>query len=98
MKGKVMRRLLGIALCLFALLPQAASAAQVKALKITVLSTMLADRGLGEWGYSALVEADGKKFLFDTGANADVVLRNAKTLGIDLSTVEDVVISHNHDD
>lgn len=73
-------------------------AARVTALKVTVLSTMLADRGLGEWGYSALVEVDGHKFLFDTGANPDVVLKNAKSLSIDLSEVEDVVISHNHDD
>jgi 7,8-dihydropterin-6-yl-methyl-4-(beta-D-ribofuranosyl)aminobenzene 5'-phosphate synthase len=71
---------------------------QVKALRVTVLSTMLADQGLGEWGYSALVEVDGRKFLFDTGANPDVVLKNAASLGIDLSKVEDVVISHNHDD
>ena len=79
-------------------MPCVALAGQVKALKVTVLSTMLADQGLGEWGYSALVEVDGRKFLFDTGANPDVVLKNAKTLGVDLSDVEDVVISHNHDD
>ena len=70
----------------------------MKSLKVTVLSTLLADRaGLGEWGYSALAEVDGRKFLFDTGANPDLVLKNAKSPGIDLSDVEDVVISHNHD-
>ena len=53
---------------------------------------------MGEWGYAALVEVDGRKILFDTGANPDVVLKNARTLKIDLSQVEDVVISHNHDD
>lgn len=78
--------------------PTVAVAGQVKALKVTVLSTMLADQGVGEWGYSALVEVDGRKFLFDTGSNPDVVLKNAKSLGINLSEVEDVVISHNHDD
>ncbi len=38
-----------------------ASSAQIRALKITVLSTMLVGDtvGLGEWGFSALVEADG---------------------------------------
>ena len=87
-----------LALCLTWLLPADALARQVKALKVTVLSTMLADRGLGEWGYSALVEVDGHKFLFDTGANPDMVLKNATSLDIDLSEVEDVVISHNHDD
>ena len=70
----------------------------VKALRITVLSTMLADAGIGEWGYAALVDVDGARILFDTGAHPDVVLRNAKELGVDLSTVETVVLSHNHDD
>jgi 7,8-dihydropterin-6-yl-methyl-4-(beta-D-ribofuranosyl)aminobenzene 5'-phosphate synthase len=84
----------GISLCMF--LP--ASGGEVRELKVTVLSTMLADAGIGEWGYSALVEVDGKKILFDTGANPDTVLKNAAVLGIDLSDVEDVVISHHHDD
>ena len=70
----------------------------VKTLKITVLSTMLADAGIGEWGYCALVEVDGQRILFDTGAHPDVVLRNAKDLGVDLTTIETVVLSHNHDD
>jgi 7,8-dihydropterin-6-yl-methyl-4-(beta-D-ribofuranosyl)aminobenzene 5'-phosphate synthase len=70
----------------------------VHALKVTTLSTMLADVGVGEWGYSALVEVDGRRILFDTGAHPDVVLRNAKELGIDLSTVDTVILSHNHDD
>jgi len=70
---------------------------RVHALKITILSTMLADgKELGEWGFAALVEADGHRILFDTGAHSDVVLKNAQTLGIDLSTVPDVILSHNH--
>jgi 7,8-dihydropterin-6-yl-methyl-4-(beta-D-ribofuranosyl)aminobenzene 5'-phosphate synthase len=94
----VLKKFVALTFCLTFLMPCVALAGQVKALKVTVLSTMLADQGLGEWGYSALVEVDGRKFLFDTGANPDVVLKNAKTLGIDLSDVEDVVLSHNHDD
>lgn len=94
----MLKKFLALTFCLTFLMPCVALAGQVKALKVTVLSTMLADQGLGEWGYSALVEVDGRKFLFDTGANPDVVLKNAKTLGVDLSDVEDVVISHNHDD
>ena len=92
------KKFLALTFCLTFLLPCLALAGQVKALKVTVLSTMLADSGLGEWGYSALVEVDGHKFLFDTGANPDVVLANAKSLNIDLSEVKDVVISHHHDD
>jgi 7,8-dihydropterin-6-yl-methyl-4-(beta-D-ribofuranosyl)aminobenzene 5'-phosphate synthase len=68
-------------------------------LKITILSTMLADDAeLGEWGFSALVEVDGHRILFDTGAHSDLVLKNARSLKIDLTTVPEVVLSHNHSD
>lgn len=97
-RDAVLKKIVALVLSLIILAPCVAHAGEVKTLKVTVLSTMLADQGLGEWGYSALVEVDGHKFLFDTGANPDVVLKNAKSLGIDLSDVEDVVISHNHDD
>jgi len=70
----------------------------VHAAKITILSTMLADQGLGEWGFSALVEADGKRLLFDTGAEPDTVIHNLQALGLDLSDVTDVVLSHAHSD
>lgn len=90
-------RLLFACVAMFAFGP-AASAAQVAKLKITVLSTMLAEQGIGEWGYAALVEADGKRILFDTGARPETVLANAREMKIDLSSVEDVVISHNHGD
>ena len=72
---------------------------EVSSLKITTLSTMLVNfNGIGEWGYSALVEVDEKKILFDTGKNPETVLQNAKDLGIDLADVEDVFLSHFHQD
>jgi 7,8-dihydropterin-6-yl-methyl-4-(beta-D-ribofuranosyl)aminobenzene 5'-phosphate synthase len=71
---------------------------RVKSLKITVLSTMLADKGVGEWGFAALIEADGHRILFDTGNRPETVLQNARELGIDLSSVTDVVLSHHHGD
>jgi 7,8-dihydropterin-6-yl-methyl-4-(beta-D-ribofuranosyl)aminobenzene 5'-phosphate synthase len=71
---------------------------ELKTLKITILSTMLADDGIGEWGFAALVDADGHKILFDTGAHPNTVLENAKELKVDLSDVQDVILSHFHDD
>jgi len=66
-------------------------------LKITILSTMVADYDyLGEWGFSAIIESDGHKLLFDTGSRKNTVLENADSLGIDLSTVSHVFLSHNH--
>lgn len=73
-------------------------AAQIHALKVTLLSTMLVGdpTGIGEWGFSALVEADGHRVLLDTGAHPDTVLDNARDLKIDLSDVRDVILTHNH--
>ncbi len=66
---------------------------------VTILSSNLADGAtVGEWGFSALVEVDGRCVLFDAGRHPDTVLRNARALGIDLSCVSDVVLSHFHFD
>lgn len=78
--------------------PDATREPPVKSLRITVLSTNLADRGIGEWGYAALVEVDGRRLLFDTGQRPETVLNNARELKVDLSTVPEVVLSHHHFD
>jgi 7,8-dihydropterin-6-yl-methyl-4-(beta-D-ribofuranosyl)aminobenzene 5'-phosphate synthase len=77
-------------------LPAAALAAPVPApdFQLTILSTQTADRGLGQWGFFALIEAGGRRILFGTGSRPDRVLINTRELGIDLSSVEDVVLSH----
>ena len=74
--------------------------ARVGHLRITILDTMVAgNSGLdGEWGFAALVEADGRRLLYDTGASPDMVLHNLRRLRIDLSDVEDVILSHDHAD
>jgi 7,8-dihydropterin-6-yl-methyl-4-(beta-D-ribofuranosyl)aminobenzene 5'-phosphate synthase len=77
------------------------AAEPAKAVKVTVLSTMLAGDprgGVGEWGFAALLEVDGRKLLIDTGARPETVLRNVEELRIDLSDVTDLVITHNHGD
>jgi len=81
-----------------AALAQSSSHGKVQKLKITILSTMLSDSGVGEWGFAALVEADGHRILVDTGAKPDTVLLNARELKLDLSDVREVVLTHNHDD
>jgi len=80
-----------------ALQPSAAPE-RVSSLSITILSTMLADEGFGEWGFAALVEVDGRRLLFDTGGHEDTVARNLKALRLDLRGVEQVIFSHNHAD
>jgi len=51
-----------------------------------------------DWGYAALVEYGGKRILFDTGNNPEVLARNAKAKVIDLSKLDFVVMSHRHGD
>ena len=51
-----------------------------------------------DWGYAALIESSGKRILFDTGNNGDILAQNAKAKGIDLSTLDFVVMSHRHGD
>ncbi len=66
-------------------------------MRIVILSTMLTDRrGIGEWGFSALVEAGGRRLLFDTGGRPDTVLGNAAALGVALASANDVGLSHGH--
>jgi 7,8-dihydropterin-6-yl-methyl-4-(beta-D-ribofuranosyl)aminobenzene 5'-phosphate synthase len=76
-------------------------AAQIRVCKVTVLSTMLVgdpQAGFGEWGFAALVEADGRRILVDTGAHSETVLQNVRELKIDLSDVNEVILTHNHSD
>src|ERR1700694_1863867 len=51
-----------------------------------------------DWGYAALVEYGGKRILFDTGNNPDILAQNAKAKGVDLTNLDFVVMSHRHGD
>lgn len=51
-----------------------------------------------DWGFSALIETNGKRILFDTGNNPDVFEQNVKAAGIDLTKLDFVVFSHRHGD
>ena len=103
-----MRRWLrGTVVALLFLIPrtgwtQTATGVPVNAMKLTVLSTMLVGSnpsgGIGEWGFSGLLEVDGRRLLIDTGLRPETVLRNAEELHVDLSTVTDVLLTHNHSD
>ena len=69
-------------------------------MKLTILSdnnTLIDQYLLGEPGFSCLVEAEGKRFLLDTGYFG-VFARNAEALGLGWRDVDGVVLSHCHDD
>ena len=67
-------------------------------IQITTLSENTANYGfLAEWGLSILIEVDETKILLDTGLSFSAV-HNAQLLGIDLSTIDRIMISHGHAD
>jgi 7,8-dihydropterin-6-yl-methyl-4-(beta-D-ribofuranosyl)aminobenzene 5'-phosphate synthase len=67
-------------------------------IKITTLAENTAEPGfLAEWGLSMFIEADSLKVLFDTGAG-NAAVHNASLLGVDLTTVDKIVLSHGHHD
>jgi 7,8-dihydropterin-6-yl-methyl-4-(beta-D-ribofuranosyl)aminobenzene 5'-phosphate synthase len=68
-------------------------------IKLTTLSENTAGSVglLAEWGLSILVEVDGYKVLLDTGLDTSAA-HNAVTMGIDLSAVDRIVLSHGHRD
>ncbi len=51
-----------------------------------------------DWGYAAFVEFGGKRILFDTGNDPDILAQNAKAKGIDLSRLDFAIVSHRHGD
>ena len=87
-----------ILLLLFIPLVSFGQNSKIKDFKITILSTMLSDTHIGEWGFSAIIEADGKRILFDTGSRETTVLQNARELKISLKHIDNVFLSHNHKD
>jgi 7,8-dihydropterin-6-yl-methyl-4-(beta-D-ribofuranosyl)aminobenzene 5'-phosphate synthase len=68
-------------------------------LKITTLSENTAGLGsyLGEWGFSVLVERDGFSLLVDAGQSLSAAY-NADLLGVDLSRMDKIFLSHGHYD
>jgi 7,8-dihydropterin-6-yl-methyl-4-(beta-D-ribofuranosyl)aminobenzene 5'-phosphate synthase len=68
-------------------------------MKITILCENTVGRrvGLGEHGFSALIETDHGDYLFDTG-RGDSIVRNSLELKKDLRTIKKVFLSHGHYD
>jgi 7,8-dihydropterin-6-yl-methyl-4-(beta-D-ribofuranosyl)aminobenzene 5'-phosphate synthase len=66
----------------------------------TLVENSVAQSGqrlLAEHGLSFYIEAGDRKILFDTGQNL-AISNNARVLGIDLSQIDTVVLSHGHYD
>jgi 7,8-dihydropterin-6-yl-methyl-4-(beta-D-ribofuranosyl)aminobenzene 5'-phosphate synthase len=67
-------------------------------MKLTILTDNHAAPGLAcEHGFAAMIETSGKRILFDTGQLA-AFDANCRALGIDLSGIDMIVLSHGHFD
>jgi len=54
---------------------------------------------MAEWGLSILIDTGKKKILFDTGAgNTNVLLHNMDVLGVEVTDIDHIVLSHGHQD
>jgi 7,8-dihydropterin-6-yl-methyl-4-(beta-D-ribofuranosyl)aminobenzene 5'-phosphate synthase len=49
-----------------------------------------------EWGFSCLVELEDNTILFDTGGDPEVFAHNIDALGVDVTEIDYVVLSHEH--
>jgi len=47
-----------------------------------------------DWGFSALVDFHGQRVLFDVGSKPDIFLANLKQLGIEKTSIQSTIISH----
>ena len=83
--------------CSFAVLCALPGVAQNR---VTILNEAFGDKPQLEqdWGYSALIEFEGKRILFDTGDNIEVFRKNVEALHVDLTHLDMVVITHAHGD
>jgi 7,8-dihydropterin-6-yl-methyl-4-(beta-D-ribofuranosyl)aminobenzene 5'-phosphate synthase len=47
-----------------------------------------------DWGFSALVDFQGQRVLFDVGSKPEIFLANLKQLGIEKTSIQSTIISH----
>lgn len=68
--------------------------------RVTILNDAFGNRPelKQDWGYSALIEFEGKRILFDTGDNIELFQRNVEQLQVDLAHLDMVIITHAHGD
>ncbi len=68
--------------------------------KLTILCENTVEKAspfglLGEYGFSCLIETDQGNYLFDTGGGL-TISNNAERLGIDLTRLDGIILSHGH--
>lgn len=69
-------------------------------MRLTIVydNTTRRDDCSADWGFSCVVEAHGRRLLFDTGTKGEFLLANMDALEIQPASIDEVVISHEHFD
>lgn len=73
----------------------------MKEIKLTIIVDDLngAEPGfIKDFGFSLLIEINNQKVLFDTGTKEDVLIKNLINYGIKPSSIDSVILTHNHYD
>ena len=104
MKTKARFTLYVAVICLIAglgmLSPSLAEGANPSTAQITILYDAFGKPSAmqKDWGFAALIEYGDKRILFDTGDDPDILAKNARAKGVDLSKLDFAVLSHRHGD
>jgi len=56
------------------------------------------DGCMTDWGFSCLIELEDETILFDTGGDPGVFAHNIEVLGVDVTEIDSIVLSHEHGD
>ncbi len=72
----------------------------LKDIRITIVydNSSMKEGVTQDWGFSCFIEGLEKNILFDTGADGGILLHNIEKLGIVISDIDVIIISHNHHD
>lgn len=73
----------------------------MKEIKLTIIVDDLngAEPGfIKSFGFALLIEINNQKVLFDTGTKEDVLIKNLINYGIKPSSIDSVILTHNHYD
>jgi len=54
------------------------------------------DKLISLWGFSCFIETPNGTILFDTGSNGRVLLKNIETKELNISSIDNIFISHGH--
>ncbi len=98
MRGFKVFSITALLLTAVAVVPTGAIPPQAPRLTVLYDNTVAAPGLQADWGFAGLIEGMSKTILFDTGTKPDILLSNIKALGVDISRIEVIVISHLHGD